>query len=83
MASPRGGGEQAGQLAPPPTSDRTPREIDADLDIFMSKKMGDRFTGFALTFYMNRRYSGLSLSCDYEKEGIVKVVEGVTLVDPQ
>ena len=43
VASPRGG--QEGQLAsPPPTSDRTPREIDADPRRFSCRKNGGRFT---------------------------------------
>ena len=36
-----GGGRQAGQLAPPPPiSDRTPREIDADPRRFACRKNG-------------------------------------------
>ena len=51
-----------GQLAPPPpTTGRTLREIDADPRRFSCRKNGGRFTGFAPTFYMNRRYGGRSL----------------------
>ena len=46
-------------------------------------KNGGRFTGFAPTFYMNQRYGGRSLVLRLRKEGVVKVVEGVTLVGPQ
>ena len=46
------GGGQAGQLLPPPTSNRTPREINADPRRFSCRKNGGRFTGFAPTFYM-------------------------------
>ena len=67
MASPLGA---SGATCPPPTSDRTPREIDADQRRFWyPKKMGVglqdlfvyRFTGFAPTFYMHQRYGGRSL----------------------
>ena len=43
VASPRGGG-QTGQLVPS-TSDRTPREIDADPRRFSCRKNGDRLVG--------------------------------------
>ena len=42
---------------------------------------GGRFTGFAQTFDMHRRYSGRSSVLRLQKEGFVEVVEGVTLVD--
>ena len=80
------GGGASGATNCPPTSDRTPREIDADPRRFScSKKMGDRFTGFAPTFYMHRRYGGRSLvlRLGTKKEGVVEVVEGVTLLGPQ
>ena len=47
----------------------------------MSEKNGSRFTGFAPTFNMHRCYSGRSLVLRLQKEGVVEVVEGVTLVD--
>ena len=60
VASPRGGGGKLGNLSP--TSDRTPREIDADQRRFSCpKKVGGRFTAFAPKFYMHRRYGGRSL----------------------
>ena len=68
----RHGGGQTGQLPPPPTSDRTPREIDADPRRFSCRKNGGRFTGFAPTFYMNRRYGGRSLVLRLRKRGSCK-----------
>ena len=49
------------------------------------KKNEDRFTGFAPKFYMHRLYSTADVlwSYDYGKEGVVEVVEGVTLVGPR
>ena len=78
-------GGQAGQLAPPPpTSDQTPREIDADpRRLSRPKKKWGRFTGFVLKFYMHRRYGGRSLVLWLQKEGVLEVVEGVTLVNPR
>ena len=68
MASPRGG--EAGQLAPPPpTSDRTPREIDADPRRLTCRKNGGMLTGFAPMFYMHRRYGGRSLVMRFTKKG--------------
>ena len=46
---------------PPPTSDRTTREIDANPRSFSCSKKWGRFTGFAPTFYIHRRYGGHSL----------------------
>ena len=81
------GGKRGNLPPPPPTSDRTPREIDADCrseEIFVSEKNGGWFTGFAPTFYMHRRYGGRSLVLRLrKKEGVVEVVEGVTLVGLQ
>ena len=83
------GGGKRGNL--PPTSDRTPREIDANPRRFLCKKNRGRFTGFAPTFYMHRRYGvctifslwsffGLTIT---KKERVGEVVEGLTLVGPQ
>ena len=66
VASPRGGGKR-GSL-PPPTSDQTPREIDADPRRFSCRKNGGMFTGFAPTFYMHRRYCGRSLVLRFRKK---------------
>ena len=53
-------GGKRGNLPPPPTSDRTPREIDADQRRFSyPKKMGVGLQD--LLFYMHRRYGGRSL----------------------
>ena len=59
-------GGKWGNLPPPPTSDRTPREIDADPRRFLCQEkfgvgIGIRFTGFAPTFYLHRREGGCSL----------------------
>ena len=58
MASPWGA--SGATCPPPPTSDRTPREIDADQRRFSYPiKMGVSLQD--LLFYMHRRYGGRSL----------------------
>ena len=49
----------------------------------MSEKMVGRFTGFAPTFNMHRRYGGRFFGFTITKKRGVGVVEGVTLVRPQ
>ena len=79
-------GGQARQLAPPPpTSDRTPREIDADpRRFFCPKKMGVGYRMNLLrSFTCTDATADVLWSYDYEKEGVEEVVEGVTLVGPR
>ena len=76
-------GGQAGQLAPPgppPTSDRTPREIDADP---RTEKMGVGLQDLLRSFTRTDATADVLWSYDYEKEEVVEVVEGVTLVGPR
>ena len=85
MASPRGARRLGGQLVPP-TSDRTPREIDADPRRFLCpKKIGVGLPGLLRSFTCTDAdaTADVLLSYDYEKEGVVEVVEGVTLVVPR
>ena len=50
----------------------------------MSEKNGGRFTGFApKVLHAPDATVDVLWSYDYEKEGVVEVVEGVTLVGPQ
>ena len=60
-------GGQAVQLAttptPHPTSDGTPREIDADQMRFSGQKNGGRFTGFSVTFYSSLTRRGTLHDC--------------------
>ena len=70
VASPRGGGGQAGQLVPPPTSDRTPREIDADPRRFSCpKKMGVGLQVLLRRFTCTDATADVLWSYDYEKRG--------------
>ena len=65
-----GGGGASGAICPPPTSDRTPCEIDADPRRFSCRKkmgVGTRYTRFAPIFYKHRRYGRLLWHYDYEK----------------
>ena len=76
-------GGQAGQLVPP-TSDRTPREIDADPGRFSCrKKMGVGLQDLLPGFTCTDGTENVLWSYDYETRGVVKAVEEVTLVRPQ
>ena len=77
------GGGKRGNL-PPPTSDRTPREIDAEPRRFSCpKKWGVGLQDLLRRFACTDATADVLWSYDYEKEGVVEVVEGVTLVGPQ
>ena len=80
----RHGGGANGATCPPPQPPigHAVRSMQIREDFHVGKNRS-RFPGFAPTFSMNRRYGGLLWSYDYAKEGVVKVVEGVTLVGPQ
>ena len=83
VASPRGGGK-LGNLPPPP---QTPighpvRSMQIRGD-FRVRKNGGRFTGFAPKFSCTDATADVLWSYDYEKERVVEVVEGVTLVGPR
>ena len=83
VASPRGGGKR-GNLPPPPNLRLdTPWDRWRSEEILASEKNGGMFTGFARKFYMHQCNDGRLWSYDYEKEGVVEVVEGVTLVSPR
>ena len=80
----RHGGGQTGQLAPPPTSDRTPREIDADPRRFSCpKKIGVGLQDLLLSFTCTDATADVLWSYNYKKEGVVEVVKGVIFVGPR
>ena len=69
---------------PPPTSDRTPREIDEDPRRFSCpKKWEVGLQDLLRSFTCTDATADVLRSCDYEKGGVVEVVEGVTLVGPR
>ena len=75
VASPRGGGGASG-VPCPPTSDRTPREIDADPRRFScAKKMGVGLQVLLRRFTCTDATADVFWSYDYEKEGVVEVVQ--------
>ena len=85
VASPRGG-DKRGNLPPPPRQlpiGHTVRSMQIRGDFRVRKNRG-RFTGFSPTFLhaptLRRTFFGLTIK---KKEGVVEVVEGVTLVGPQ
>ena len=73
------GGGASGAICSPPhthTSDRTPREIDADPRRFSCrKKMGVGLQGLLPRFTCTDATADVLWSYDYEKEGVVEVVE--------
>ena len=77
-------GGKRGNLPPPPTSDRTPREIDADQRRFSyPKKWGLVYRICSDVLHaptLRWTFFGLTIT---KKEGVVEVVEGVTLVGLQ
>ena len=80
-----GGGGKRGNLPPPPTSNRTPREIDADPRRFSCpKKMGVGLQNLLRSFTCTDATADVLWSYDHtKKEGVAEVVEGVTLVGPR
>ena len=63
-------GGKWGNLPPPPTSDRTPREIDADQrEIFVSEKMGVGLQDLLRRFTCTDVTVDVLWSYDYEKRG--------------
>ena len=60
-------GGQAGQLAPQPPIGHPVRSMQIRGD-FRVRKNGGRFTGFAPTFYMHRRYGRRSLVLQLRKK---------------
>ena len=81
MASPWGASGATCPLPPPPTSDRTSREIDADQRRFSyPKKWGLVYRICSDVLHaptLRWTFFGLTIT---KKEGVVEVVEGVTLV---
>ena len=81
MASPRGA-SWATCPPPQPPIGHSVKSMQIRGD-FRVRKNGGRFTGFAPTFYaptLRRMFFGLTIT---KKEGVVEVVEGVTLVGLQ
>ena len=78
-----GGGASGATCPPPPTSDRTPCEIDARGDFRVRKKMGIGLQDLLRRFTCTDATADVLWAYDYEKEGVVEVVEGVTLVGPR
>ena len=79
----RHGGGASGATCPPPTFDRTPREIDADPRRFSCPKKGEGLQDLLRRFTCTDATAdvfGLTIT---KKEGVAEVVEGVTLVGPQ
>ena len=75
-------GGQAGQLVPNLRSD-TPWDRCRSEEIFMSEKNGVGLQDLLPRFTWTDATADFLWSYDYEEEGVVKVVEWVTLIGPQ